>query len=585
MSKVVKNGKLYVNNKNPLEKNNESSLDKQEGFDVMTNNYISGGNTNTYSGGNTNTYSAGNGENGEISIKNRAEYKELKELQTTYERQLQAYNQAVKTLIEESKGYITASNRNNNRFANTYLRDGDPVGYVTERGVFKYLPNPQIANSMQGKNGCPVNWMGAQSVNLDAGQSSIADAPEGKMVNVQGIPLVKGSYAIPNQSCSYAGQNIYITNPAPTSNRKYVECSQNPGILQSDLGYRGIEACAKRAEDMGTNTFQFGPNIGQWNVGSCYINGGGNPLDPALCPYVPGFGGQMGVVQPGKSVQSNQGGWWNWWNWNPPTWVPGYSGFATYQTTGASTSGLGQTFHITDDLTRKTYQPSMISGYGNDFQVLSGYDSYGNDIVWASGLSVEQAKQKCLATPGAAGFYMRGDQCWIKNNNMWPNSKRQYTQDGDLYIRHVTVNNNNSCSKKVNFSDSANISGYSDVGSIDMNTTCGLGTISARDTQLIKIQYDKLNALLDKIYQKIVELSKEDAKLNERLLSGYNLLKSKLNKYENTYKEIRVSKEAVPQNDAMAEDSNLQMLSYNKKFILWSIVALGVTVGTMNAMK
>ena len=576
MSKVVKNGKLYVNNKNPLEKNNESSLDKQEGFDVMTNNYISSGNTNTYS--------AGNGENGEISIKNRAEYKELKELQTTYERQLQAYNQAVKTLMEESRGYITASNRNNNRFANTYLRNGDPVGYVTERGVFKYLPNPQIANSMQGKNGCPLNWMGAQSVKLGDGESSIADAPEGKMVNVQGIPLVKGSYAIPNQSCSYAGQNIYITNPAPTSNRKYVECSQNPGILQSDLGYRGIEACAKRAEDMGSNTFQFGPNIGQWNVGSCYINGGGNPLDPSLCPYVPGFGGQMGVVQPGSYVQSNQGGWWNWWNWNPPTWVPGYSGFATYQTTGASTSGLGQTFHITDDLTRKTYQSSMISGYGNDFQVLSGYNSYGNDITSGSGLSVEQVKQKCLATPGAAGFYINGNNYWIKNANMWPKGNRQYT-GGDLYIRNIKVNNNNSCSKQVNFSDSANINGYSNAGSIDMNTTCGLGTISARDTQLIKIQYDKLNALLDKIYQKIVELSKEDAKLNERLLSGYNLLKSKLNKYENTYKEIRVSKEAVPQNDAMAEDSNLQMLSYNKKYILWSMVALGVTVGAMNVMK
>ena len=93
MSKVVKKGKLYVNNKNPLEKNNESSLDKQEGFDVMTNNYTSGGNTNTYS--------AGNNEHGEISIKNMADYKELKELQTTYDRQLQEYNQAIKTLIEE----------------------------------------------------------------------------------------------------------------------------------------------------------------------------------------------------------------------------------------------------------------------------------------------------------------------------------------------------------------------------------------------------------------------------------------------------------------------------------------------------
>ena len=110
---------------------------------------------------------------------------------------------------------------------------------------------------------------------------------------------------------------------------------------------------------------------------------------------------------------------------------------------------------------------------------------------------------------------------------MWPKGNRQYT-GGDLYIRNIKVNNNNSCSKQVNFSDSANINGYSNAGSIDMNTTCGLGTISARDTQLIKIQYDKLNALLDKIYQKIVELSKEDAKLNERLLSGYNLLKSKL---------------------------------------------------------
>jgi hypothetical protein len=42
MSKIVKKGKLYVNNKNPLEKNNESSLDKHEGFNVMTNNYTSG---------------------------------------------------------------------------------------------------------------------------------------------------------------------------------------------------------------------------------------------------------------------------------------------------------------------------------------------------------------------------------------------------------------------------------------------------------------------------------------------------------------------------------------------------------------
>ena len=576
MSKIVKKGKLYVNNKNPLEKNNESSLDKQEGFNVMSNNYTSGGNTNTDS--------TGNGEHGEISVKNRAEYKELNELQTTYDRQLQAYNQAVKTLIEESRGYITASNRNNNRFANTYLKDaGGAVGYVTDRGVWKHLPNPQMANSMQGKNGCPLNWASAQTIKPADGQSSIANAPEGKMINIQGgISLVKGTDTILNQSCTSAGQNIYITNPAPTANRKYVQCSQTAGTFQSDLGSTTIDACAKRAEDMGSNVFQLGPNNGGGR-GNCYINGGGNQLNAQLCPNVPGTG-QMGVVQPGRSVQSSRGGWWSWWNWSPPTWVPGYSGFATYQTTGASNSDLGKTYYITDDLTKKQYPSSMITGYGNDFQLLSGYNSYGNDITSGSGLSVEQVKQKCLATPGAAGFYISGNNYWIKNANMWPKGNRQYT-GGDLYIRNTKVNNNNSCSKQVNFSQQNDIDGYANAGFIDMNTTCGLGTISARDTQLIKIQYDKLNALLDKIYQKIVELSKEDVKLNERLLDEYKSLKSKLNKYENTYKEIRVGKEAVPQNDAMAEDSNLQMLSYNKKYILWSMVALGVTVGAMNVMK
>ena len=155
-------------------------------------------------------------------------------------------------MIENSRGYVAASNRNNNRFANTYLRDGNPVGYVTDRGVFKWIPSPEIANSMQGKNGCPLNWTGAKSVEL----GSMMDAPEGTMVNVQGIPLVKGTSPILNQSCSYAGQNIYITNPAPTSNRRYVECSQNPGSYQSDLGSTTAEICAKRAEDMGSNVFQ-----------------------------------------------------------------------------------------------------------------------------------------------------------------------------------------------------------------------------------------------------------------------------------------------------------------------------------------
>jgi hypothetical protein len=37
--------------------------------------------------------------------------------------------------------------------------------------------------------------------------------------------------------------------------------------------------------------------------------------------------------------------------------------------------------------------------------------------------------------------------------------------------------------------------------------------------------------------------------------------------------------------NALEEDSEIQMLSYNQKYILWSMLALGVTAGAMKIMK
>ena len=74
-------------------------------------------------------------------------------------------------------------------------------------------------------------------------------------------------------------------------------------------------------------------------------------------------------------------------------------------------------------------------------------------------------------------------------------------------------------------------------------------------------------------------------KLNKSLLNEYKTLKESLNTYEDTYKEIRVGTKLIKHNNAIEEDSNLQMLSYNQKYILWSMLALGTTAGAMKMMK
>ena len=520
-------------------------------------------------------------DDGPVARENMEDFTELKKLQTKFNRHLQEYNKAIQTLAENSKNYITASNSNNNKFANTFIRDPNgAVGYVTQRGVWKWLPNPTMANSMQGKNGCPSGWSNAPTVSADDGQqySSIWNAPQGETVKTGGATLIRGTSTILNQSCGSAGQNIYITNPSKTTNRQYIQCSQNPGSYQEDLGSTTLEACAKRAEDMGSNVFQLGPNNGN-GTGNCYVGGGGSPLSDQLCPNVPGVG-NMGVVQPGSWQQTGQSWWWSW-NYS---WIPGYNGFATYQTEGANNANLGDTYHITDDLRRKKYPWYLAFSYGNEFQLLSGYNSYGNDIVSGSGLTVEQVKKKCLETPGAAGFYINGNNYWIKNANMWPNGNRQFT-GGDLYLRNTSVTNSNSCSKQVNFSQQTELNGYVNDGDMTENTTCALGTISHRDRVLINERYTQLNEILDEIHQKIIELSQEDLALNKKLLDEYNLLKRRLNTYEITYKEIQGRTKTISHYTALEDDSNLQMLSYNQKYILWSMLALGVTAGAMKIMK
>jgi hypothetical protein len=519
---------------------------------------------------------------GPVIQKNMDDFRELSELRNIYNRQLQDYNESIKALLEDSQKFVNASNHNNNKFANSYVRDesNGAVGYVSSTGVWKWITSPSQGKSIQGKGGCPPNSTIYTNTTADSGQMyTIGNAPQGEIVKMNGQELIKGSNMIDNQTCNNAGQNIYVTNPSVTTNRQYVNCSINAGSYQDDLGNATMDMCSKRAEDMGSNVFQLGPDQGNGR-GNCYIGGGGgNTVEDSICSVAPGVG-RMGRNVAGKF--ENEGGN-NWWQFDYE-WTPGYTAYATYQTKNADNSNLGQTFHITDNLTKKQYPNNMISGYGDEFELQQGYNSYGNDIVSGTGLSIEQIKQKCIETPGAAGFYVNGNNYWIKNGNMWPNGKRQYT-GGDLYVRNKSINNSNSCSNKVNFSKQKIVNGYANEGIMNIGTTCGLGTINERDREAINAQYSKLQEILNKIKEKIRELAGEDIKLNKGLMDEQKIMESRLKRYEQVYSQIGREKRLINRDSAMEEDATLNMLSSNKMYIIWSILALGLTFGVTKFTK
>jgi hypothetical protein len=511
---------------------------------------------------------------GPVIEKNMDDFEVLKELQIKYYKELQLYNQAVKDLVENSRDYVNASNMNNNKFHNKYVRESNgAVGYVTDRGVWKSLSNPTIANSIQGQNGCPSNWRSnSEPITPDEGQEySIRTAPIGNIIKMDGQELIKGSNMIQNQSCSNAGQNLYVTEPSIPTAPQYLQCSRNVGSYQSDLGTTTFNRCKQRAADEGSNVFSMGPNEGN-SKGKCYIGGGGGRIvKDSICPVAPGVG------RMGGKVRSRRKGFKK---------IRGYYVFATYETENANNSNLGDTFHITDNLTKKQYWAGNVKD-STEFQMIPGYGSRGNDITSGSGLSIEQIKQKCLDTPNSAGFTfnVNNGKYYIKNKNMWPRGTRHATSNAQLYIRLPSVLNDISCSNEVKPTASNNIISYPSDGRIAKQTTCGLGTIAKRDYQSINNQHQKLTTILIEIKQKIQELSRTDLILNQRLLSEYTTLENRLKKYEQVYREINREKTLMSKNSAFEEDTELNMLSYNKQYIIWSILALGATFGAMKIMK
>ena len=181
---------------------------------------------------------------GPVIEKNTNELEELKTIQDAYNRELQEYNNSIKNLMENSKLYVHATNNSTNRAHNNWVRDEKTgsIGYVTSRGVYKELPDLAMGNEIQGNNKCPGNYTQTETVTVNSGQvQSLSSAPYNDIVETNMGPIIKGDPMISNQSCSSAGENIYITRPAKTTEPVYKGCNKTSGQIQTDLGETTFE--------------------------------------------------------------------------------------------------------------------------------------------------------------------------------------------------------------------------------------------------------------------------------------------------------------------------------------------------------
>lgn len=168
--------------------NKIKSLSKKEGFDILNN---------------LNLNKNGLTEQSQKIIKEndyKSQQQIIENLRKDYQNSLDEYNKLASELSGSASDFINRTN-NNNPYLNKIIKfNTGQVCYVTNQGVVKYIPSPEIWDSLKiPKNFIQLNipWMDNY---LNPG-NQIPTNP----------PLISGTPIIKNQSLGNEGLNVYVS--------------------------------------------------------------------------------------------------------------------------------------------------------------------------------------------------------------------------------------------------------------------------------------------------------------------------------------------------------------------------------------
>jgi hypothetical protein len=262
---------------------------------------------------------------------------------------------------------------------------------------------------------------------------------------------------------------------------------------------------------------------------------------------------------------------------------------------------MGKIGYIDSDSNLYTY-PDDNQRYTDSYNKIENIDAFGNDTGRAfAGATVDSCEKACNNTPDCAGFVMNGDVCYPKNSGMYPfGGQGNFNKGIDTYIRGKqpsflplgVPSNTNSIS-------SVDYENYLNKGNV--GTEYGLANATSVQKQQLTQLQSKINMLSNEItiltnkYQEGTKNTKEQSIKN---LSSMNKNIDELNKIneqisiisEDTTTSIIAEDTTTSRIESMTnrdienilKDSDIVVLQKNYKYLLWSILAAGTVIITMN---
>ena len=551
----------------------------------------------------------------DANAKNSQDLAKLKRLENTFNKKLSTYVTAQKILNDKIQTYLKASSSDNEKYfnQNSSFSNGG-IGYVTDKGVWKHYPSMDNYTNTKGKNGCPTGTPIAMlhTQTLPTSRFSMGNPPN----------LMFGTNMKKGQACGNEGKNVYVTQMVAPGDvdAKYDGCYNTSldtqGLVyQSDIKSKStIDRCALRASDMGLDGFALGK--GGEGSSKCYMASSGvkqvkttgRPDDKWTCEQKgnkwhancngasgkqTGFNGvynkegdcnytisningavtKRGLKCPTSSCQvKNEGGK-----------MAGFSNsdevVAVYGIPKNSNASLRKVGYVTDDAQLREYPVSMTEPNSTFYNM--GYyadPQGGNNIKLLKNTTLEECKKKCSSdySDKCAGFAYRDkdQECRLKNDKMFPIGPRSQSNEWQTYVRGKSVTNGSTCPTEVVESTAQQWDAYPEAGRMTKNALCQMAYMTKEEKKQFETAHKELHNIAGEIQKVLSKLTETDEKLVESL--GYNVKKLKRNikQYTNIKNENTKRKGQLQNSTAMESSSDLNMISQNSKYLLWSILAI-----------
>ena len=275
---------------------------------------------------------------------------------------------------------------------------------------------------------------------------------------------------------------------------------------------------------------------------------------------------------------------------------------ALYSVDTSDISNLGKVGYLVDN-TIRNFTSDMLSG-GSTFTKLSGFNI---DNIEPTAIINDKTLQECKklcaqdsscslftypTNGGAAHFY--GSECGELSSSsgnfcygeQFPSlQNRILDSNTDIYVKNPKVTSNDTCetiSKGINLNT---YNSYDQGDDMSEQTLCGLAEVVKDSADTNQSAYDDTLSKSTSLIAEIEHLFKTSKELQNLRPHARQEIHDKVVSYRQTYHKIMNTQHHSVTVDAQLEDSDLNMISRNYEYVMWSAIAILAVVITTRLVR